>query len=200
MEQFGLREFIELTGIGSGQYGIYRISRDGVNVGDPDQSHQLAPKDELNILRAEDALRLDFPCSVEQFMEWYDATRGVQGENGEIADSDFPLASGFLKELIGTSESARTRLGPSVPSGKIVAAFKVKVVDSENRKWWDDRLRAVKKYGLKDARAALGGAKRPSQWYPLLVAAWLIEKKYLPPAIVLRAVEKHFPDVNTTLL
>lgn len=194
MEQFGLREFIELTGIGSGQYGIYRISRDGVNVGDPDQSHQLAPKDELNILRAEDALRLDFPCSTEQFMEWYEATRG---ENGV---SDFPLAPGFLKALIGEDESARAHLGPPVPSGKIVAAFKVKGDDRENEKWWKERMRGAIRYGLKVARASKGAAKRPPQWYPALVAGWLIDKGHLPHAIALRAVKQHFPDADTSFL
>jgi hypothetical protein len=194
MKDFGLREFIELTGVGAGRYGIYEITEDGLTVRDHGDATQFTAQNQVALLKAEDTLTLKFPCSPEQFQEWYDATRG---ENGT---SDFPLAAGFLTALLNAGQAARAHLGAPRPSADIIAAFKVKPGDAENKKWWDDRMRGAKKYELLDARASHGRAKQQSQWYPTAVAGWLIDKKHLSKPIVRRAMEKHFPDADTNFL
>ena len=195
MKEFGLAEFIELTGIGLGRHGIYRISREGVTVRDADdRAELLAPSDQLRTLRAEEKLELRFPCEPVRFQEWYDATRG------ENRVSDIPLAPGFLKALVRHGEASTSHLGPPCPSSKIVAAFKVKPNAADNKKWWDDRMRGAKRYGLLQARASIGRAKQQSRWHPVLVAAWLLEKKPQMRARVLREMEQHFPGVDTAYL
>jgi hypothetical protein len=197
LKEFGLREFIELTGI-SGRYGIYRIDRRGVTVRTQDDEADLAAEPASQVvalLAAEEQLRLVFPCSSENFVKWYDATRGTDGRS-----SDFPLAPGFLKALADEEKMQLDRFGPITASSKIAAAFKVKPVDKENLKWWDDRLRSAKKYGLASARASQGRASQQSHWSPVMVAAWLIEKEHLTRDAVLRAMQKHFPDCDTDLL
>jgi hypothetical protein len=197
LKNFGLREFIELTGI-SGRYGIYRIDRRGVTVRTQDDEADLAAEPAAQVvalLAAEEHLSLVFPCSPEDFVKWYDATRG--GTNGV---SDLPLAPGFLKALADEGKMQLDRLGPITPSSKIAAAFKVKLVDEENLKWWENRLRSAKKYGLVSARASPGRASQQSHWSPVMVAAWLIEKEHLTRDAVLRAMQKHFPDCDTDLL
>lgn len=61
-------------------------------------------------------------------------------------------------------------------------------------------MRSAKKYGLIGPRASPGKARKPSYWYPAPVASWLIDKKHLREEVVRRMLEKHFPDVDTTLI
>jgi hypothetical protein len=106
MQESGLREFIELTGIDAGNYGIFRIAREGVTLHGSDDSaaQDLAPQDQVALLKAEEQLgSLVFPCLPERFLEWYDATRGETGEHGEIGVSDFPLPAQSLRCLRSTA-------------------------------------------------------------------------------------------------
>ena len=190
MQKFSLPEFIELTGIGVGNYGIYNVSREGVTLPQSDLEH-LTPSIQQSLLHAEQALpNLAFPCTPEAFVDWYDTTRGDNGT------SDFPLAAGFLTALVGTKASQ----GTPQPSSAIIKAFRKDSDDNKNHKWWDDRLRAAKKYGLTEARALKGRAQQPSLWHPTLVAFWLIEKGYINRALVVKALETHFPDADTSFL
>ena len=88
----------------------------------------------------------------------------------------------------------------SVPSGQIVAAFRVQPDAAKNKHWWENRMRHAKRYELKDARAVPGKAKTPSRWYPLQIALWLIDKRHLSAEKVRLAVEKHFPQIDSSLL
>lgn len=189
LTKFGLKEFIELTGVGECDYGIYRISRDGVALLDTTLK-DLHPGEQFKALDAEENLSLKFPCSPFQFQEWYESTRGTNGV------SDFSLALGFLKALAGPGDQH----GQPVTSSAIMKAFRKMPNDGENEKWWDDRLRGAKKYKLTDARALLGRAKIQSMWHPALVASWLIEKKHMNRVLVLKAMEANFPESDTSLL
>jgi hypothetical protein len=194
MKSFGLQEFIELTGIGAGRYGIYHVGKSGVVAGEDEDLADWSAKDQLRIMQAVTKLSLKFPCSPEAFMEWYDATRGTNGV------SDFPLARGFL-DVLRPAGTTQAGIPPeAVPSTEIVAAFRVESNATANARWWDDRMRAAKRYGLLAARASPGGAKKPSYWNPTLVASWLIEKNHLHRDRVLRAMETAFPDYETHLL
>jgi hypothetical protein len=127
-------------------------------------------------------------------MTFYDATGGTNGV------SDFPLAKGFAEELRRHEGPSSEGAEPSVSSGRIVAAFKVRPAERENAKWWDLRLRNPGRYRLASARAARGVAKRPSRWHPVRVAGWLIDEKLIARDAVLRAMEKNFPDYDVDLL
>jgi len=197
-EGIGLSEFIELTGVGAGCLGIYRISSNGVSVLD-EQAASLtdySAGQQHDILSARRNFGLQFPCSPIELMSWYERTRESNGV------SDFPLAPGFeleLRRIQGAAPSDRL----SVPSSKVAAAFAVKPDPAENRAWWDRRFRDPNKYGgavLTAARAAKGHQKYPSRWYPDVLAAWLVERGFLSREDVLRAIAQHFPDVDVDLL
>lgn len=192
MKAFGLREFIELTGI-HGKYGIYLVDRHGVAI-DKVEAEAADAAAAVVLLAAEDHLNLKFPCSPEQFQDWFDATKGTNGV------SDFPLAPGFLRALVEGNEAQRSRLGMAKPSSDIVLAFKVRKDHQDNRAWWDNRMRNPGKYGLESARASPGRAKKPSYWYPVEVAAWLIDKNHLTRASVMQALQQHFPDSDPSFL
>jgi len=196
MKEFGLPEFIELTGINAGDYGVYRIAGSGVTLRfsaaetDPD----LPPNAKVSLAALEKRLSLQFPCTPEQFYDWHEATRSTNGV------SDFTLAEGFLETLLATGTLSPAHLGKVRSSAQIIAAFRMDPDDHKNQQWWDARMRNAKRYGLKDARASTGRAKLQSQWNPTLVAAWLIDNGHLDRTAVLRAMQKHFPDVETDLL
>jgi hypothetical protein len=192
--EFGLTEFIELTGIGVSSYGIYRVSTAGVSIDPEAKLGDFSAVDQVEILRANRRLSLSFPCTPAEFMTFYDATRGTNGV------SDFPLAKGFAEALRRHEGPSSEGAEPSVSSGRIVAAFKVRPAERENAKWWDLRLRNPRRYRLASARAARGVAKRPSRWYPVRVAGWLIDEKLIARDAVLRAMEKNFPDYDVDLL
>src|SRR5688572_24000881 len=107
MKNFGLQEFIELTGIRASAYGIYRLSREGVSVGvsSNQELEGTSAEDQVKTLAAEKVLSLSFPCTQDSFLEWYESTRGTNGI------SDFTLAPGYLKALSVTNQSARDHLG-----------------------------------------------------------------------------------------
>ena len=196
LTEFSLGEFIELTGVPAGEYGIYQIGRDRITLtvtGDA-ALRGVAATDQPALLVAEKQLTLDFPCTPARFQDWYNATCGINGV------SDFPVAPAFLKELAATHEEARAQLGKVRSSTEIIDVFKVKGNDGENKKWWKDRMRSAKKYGLTDARASSGRAKRESFWYPTVVASWLIEKSHLSRPTVLQALKRNFPDADTSYL
>ena len=91
MYSFGVLEFLELTGIELGAYGIYNIDDDGVRLGLSVDDLSLTGHQRIALRDASDKLReLDFPCSPEDFYEWYVTTLG----DNQV--SDFPLATGFL--------------------------------------------------------------------------------------------------------
>jgi hypothetical protein len=194
-QNFGLPEFTELTGVGVPGSGIYQVRPSGISVGPPlEKLGDFTPAEQHQIHEAARALTLSFPCTPAEFMRWYDASRGTNGV------SDFPLAKGFAEELRRHEGPSSGGAGPSVPSGEIVAAFKVLPADRENFKWWDLRLRNPGRYRLTSARALRGVAQRPSRWYPVLVAGWLIDEKRLARDAVLRAMRQKFPDSDLDLL
>jgi hypothetical protein len=197
-KDFGLQEFVELTGVALGDYGIYHVTRKGVTLKNPlsDDAidRKLPLRAQVDVLKAEASAHLEFPCTPAQFLEWYDATRGV-GHVQKRGVSDFPLAPGFERALLESGQSGLERLGPTVPSSAIIAAF-----GGKSRAWWDERMRKAKTYGLKDARASLGRAQRQSYWSPTLVAEWLISKNYMPRASVIKALKQHFPEADRSFL
>jgi hypothetical protein len=205
MDEFSLMEFIELTGVGAGDFGIYRIDRDGVTVAvvrDIELNHtsQWPAEQQLAVLRAERLLSLVFPCTPDAFMVWYDATRG-RASPGHKGQSDFPLASGFEREIRSRKRISSTAGRLSASSHEIADAFSVKASKQENKQWWDRRLRDPKKYGgagLLHARAERGTPKAPSRWYPDVVAAWLIEAKHMAGQDVGVAVRRAFPNSTQT--
>ena len=205
MEEFGLPEFTELTGIGIGDYGIYSVSPAGVSLRASDGLASATAIEQQKINEAARRLSLNFSCAPATFMAWYDATRGVSnaravGGRAKLGVSDFPLATGFAEALNQYEGAASNGLGPSVPSRDIVAAFKVKPGAKPNFDWWDRRLRNPARYGLAKARAARGGAKRPSRWYPTAVAAWLIDQGHLERTAAVHATRYHFSSYDVDLL
>ena len=89
-----------------------------------------------------------------------------------------------------------------MPSTKIMEAFEVMPETTQNHRWWSERMRSAKKYGLLSGRAAKGspGRGKPSDWHPLFIAAWLIDKKQLTKSKVVDAVTTHFPECDVDYL
>jgi hypothetical protein len=200
MDLIDLPEFVELTGVGVGDYSIYRVDREGISLRANEHLADLAVAEQNAVLQATRRLTLVFPCAPSIFMKWYDATRGEANEGEPVGISDFPLAKGFAEELRRFEGSAQHSAGPSVPSGDIVAAFRVETDKRANAKWWDYRLRDPVKYRLAEARALAGSAQRPSRWYPTLVAGWLLDREHLDRDAVLRAMRQNFPGYDVDLL
>lgn len=204
MTDFGLPEFLELTGIGAGAYGIYDISEEQVTVSKESTGLAAQQQHELNV--AHRRLTLKFPCKPLEFAKWYEATCGTpaSAEDGKLrpAPSDFPLADGFLETLKRLGSSSLDDLSNAAPSNAIVSAFPVKTDPIENKNWWGRRLRDPRNSGLLESRVAAGrsGRNNPSYWNAILVALWLIEKKHLAPAKVRTALANHFPDLDASLL
>src|SRR5271170_1606098 len=89
LDEIGLPEFTELTGVGVGDYGIYRVSPTGISIRASESLADLTAVQQNAIHQAARFLTRSFPCAPAQLMTWYDATRGEEGI------SDFPLARGF---------------------------------------------------------------------------------------------------------
>ena len=197
MEEFGLVEFIELTGVGSGPYGIYHIDEAGVSIRGMQGASSLSSEQEYSLRHAARKFNLSFPCTPSDFTTWYDATRGLP-ENPDLAEkgiSDFPLARGFLPEI----DYLSTRPDKPVASPEIVAAFKVRSSVEENAKWWNERMGSAVRYGLSDCRAT-GGKGMRSTWHPVQVAGWLIGKGHLGQRQVLEVMRDKFPDYDYSYL
>jgi len=203
MDEFGLPEFTELTGVGVGKFSIYLLSATGISLPVAEQLADFAPRQQHEIHQAVRNVALAFPCEPAKFLEWYDATRGNAPEGtpkGKQGVSDFPLAYGFIEELRRHEEPSSHSADPSVSSGEIVSAFRVRGDERENAKWWDLRLRNPGRYRLTRARALRGVARRPSRWHPVLVAGWLIDQKFLTHDVVQRAMARSFPDYDVGTL
>jgi len=202
MDEFGLHEFRELTGIGVGTYGIYVISESGVGLScDGYLLSDLTSRQQHDLELADKSLSLTFPCTPTQFCEWYEATRGKVDEEAPEkgrAPSDFPLANGFKIGLERGNNRFIQDANRSATSGKIISAFQVKATATENKKWWDMRLRDPSNYGLMGARIQAGkkGRGNPSYWSPYFVAIWLADKHHMTRSAVLAAMSVHFPNID----
>ncbi len=205
MDEFGLAEFTELTGVGVGDHGIYRVGPTGVSLRVSEGGADFTPIEQHKLHQAARQLTLAFPCMPAAFMTWYDATRGTpragpQGQPAGRGVSDFPLAKGFAEELEAGGGAAIAMKKGSAPSSRIIAAFRVKPDLAENKKWWDNRMRHAARYKLEVARASTGRAGTASQWDPLQIAVWLVDREHLPSEKVRLAVEEHFPKIDSSLL
>ena len=209
MDEFGLEEFTELTGVGAGVCSIFRVAPTGIWIWATENLAKLTPTEQIVTHRLAKVLTLGFPCTPAQFLKWY----GEVHNNGlawaaephpampiESGWRGIPIAEGFT-EALNLQEGVPTPvLSDSVPSQMIVEAFRVKSDPAENAKWWDDRMRHAVRYKMRDARASRGRAGVPARWYPLQIAAWLIDKSHSSPERVRRAIEAHFPKVDSTLV
>ncbi len=198
MDEFGLDEFIELTGIGSGRYGIYRIDDSGISIMDAGDACDLSPDREHAIRQASKKLSLRFPCSPKQFIDWYDFTKGLPSKSKSGQEqpgvSDFPLARGFLPEIDYLSTSPDR----PVSTEQIIAAFTVGSPEESNR-WWKERMGSANRNGLTECRAT-GGRGRKSTWHPTAVATWMIGKKGFRQATVVAVMKEHFADYDISFL
>jgi len=150
--------------------------------------------EQVEIRRAARLLSLKFDCPPAEFMRWYNETRATNGV------SDFALAKGFEETLEQHGRFAGNRATPSVTSAEIVSAFRVKSDRAANKNWWGQRLRNPQRYGLTHARAATGGARLQSRWFPVQVAAWLIDRNHLRREAVDRAMRDAFPAFDADIL
>jgi hypothetical protein len=194
MDKIGLAEFTELTGRGVPGWGIYRISEQGVSPAAAERLEDWAPTEQFQIHRAARLLTLSFRCEPAEFMRWYNETKAKNGI------SDFALAKGFEETLEQHGRFAGNRATPSVTSAEIVSAFRVKSDRAANKNWWGVRLRNPHRYGLAHARAATGRARLPSRWFPVQVAAWLIDRNHLRREAVDRAMRDAFPAFDADIL
>ncbi len=64
-----LKEFIELTGVGVGDFGIYRISQYGIHLRHSAADDALTPAQQVDALHADGELTLNFPSTPEKFLE-----------------------------------------------------------------------------------------------------------------------------------
>lgn len=96
------------------------------------------------------------------------------------------------------SESVTSTLPPpptgDVPSDEIIAAFPVLADETANRKWWKERMREAKDYGLTEARTFAGRLREQSRWQPHIIAFWLVEKGHMKAKVVKRILTRSFPD------
>ena len=197
--EFGFLEFYELTGIDTGNYGIYIIDNDGVRLQITSDDQTLTARQRVAVRQITEKLKnLAFPCTPDAFCDWYLST---QGDNGI---SDFPLAEGFF-HAVGSQESARPQNFSQhhVTSKMIIDAFNVLPSDTENEKWWDDRFRSAKRYKIDGARVAPGGRGHnatPSLWNPLPLAAWLIDKGHMEKEKVIHIMKTKFPEYDVDYL
>ena len=202
MDELTINEFRELTGIGIGTLGIYCISETGISVAGSVEMTDLTARQQHELNRARKLLRLNFPCSHEDFAQWYEATRGeFTTEDGVTAraPSDFPLVAGYIDEVRRLHIPNRLDLSHAVTSKQIIDAFLVKEEIVANERWWETRLRDPENYGLLGCRVMKGKPGRggnPSLWNPRLVAVWLLEKRHLHSNAIAAAIEKHFPAEN----
>ena len=202
MDEFGLHEFRELTGVGAGTYGTYVISERGVGLScDSHQLCDLTARQQHELELARKLLTLKFPCTPTRFYEWYEATQGEVDEEAPDkgrAPSDFPLASGFKMVLERGNNRFIQDATRSAPSHEIISAFQVKATATENKKWWDTRLRDPSNYGLLGARMQAGkkGRGNPSYWSPYFVANWLFLKRHMSRSAVHAAMSEHFPQID----
>jgi hypothetical protein len=114
-------------------------------------------------------------------------TRDDAPEQGAVDDDDGPAPN----------TSACPNLNPpagDVPTAEIIAAFPVCADETENTKWWKDRMSEAKDYGLTDARTYAGRLRDPSRWRPDGIALWLVSKGHLPAKTVKRIIIRDFPD------
>jgi hypothetical protein len=130
MEEFGLPEFIELRGVGVGDYSIYRVASGGISLRANECLADLSAAQQSAIFQAARSLTLGFPCKPAIFMKWYDATRGetkagTQRPPNELGVSGLSISEGIAEELRRYAGSALQSAEPAVPSGDIVAAFRV---------------------------------------------------------------------------
>ena len=63
MDQFGLAEFTELTGVGVGDYGIYRVDPDGISLRAIESLADFTASQQNAIHQAEHTLTLGFRCT-----------------------------------------------------------------------------------------------------------------------------------------
>jgi hypothetical protein len=94
-------------------------------------------------------------------------------------------------------------LSRAVTSKQIIEAFPVENDSAANSKWWDIRLRDPSNYGLTECRAMPGKGGRgnnPSLWYPMRVAAWLLDKTDMGDKRILKAMNTHFPSEDAECL
>lgn len=204
MNELTIDEFRELTGIGITTYGIYHIAESGISVADSVKMENLTARQQDEFSRSRKLLSLSFPCSPEDFLQWYEATCGEfypsEDSAGKRAPSDFPLATGFIDEVRRLHMPNELDLSRVVTSKRIIEAFLVKEEIAVNKKWWDKRLRDPVNYGLLECRALPGKPGRgshPSLWYPMLVAAWLLDKNHMVNNAIAMALESHFPNEDS---
>lgn len=199
MDELTIDEFRQLTGVGIGNLGIYRISETGISVADSVEMTDLTAAEQQDLSDARKLLSLNFPCSPEDFTQWYEATRGEFFTKDGVtnkAPSDFPLVAGFIDEVRRLHTPNRLTLSQAVTSKQIIAAFPVQEDIVANEGWWKTRLRDPENYGLLECRAMKGKPGRgsnPSLWYPMRIAAWLLEKKLMSNNAIAKAIENHFP-------
>ena len=195
MPSFGYLEFYELTGIEKGHYSTFIISEKGVRSTLDPGKKGLSARDRLQITEITYGLKLKFPCTPDDFADWYRLTCATNGV------SDFPLAAGFLRALRRQERPSMVHGDVAVSSEAIIAAFSKASDPVANQKWWDERLRSATKHeGLLAARAQKGAAKRKSTWYPRLIGTWLIEKRHMSRSSVTAALASFFPDCDLDLI
>ena len=117
----------------------------------------------------------------------------LQDARGRLAKAERDLAN--FEQSMGSH--GRGAGSTPVSAATIKARFVVPNV-THNGRWWDQRMRDAKRYGLAGSRASKGTGKRPSLWYPHRVAGWLVDKQHMTEKQVAAILRRNFPDCADT--
>lgn len=173
-------------------HDYWRVSKDGFSLHIPandeaERQHLLGllkspdpnkSSADLNALvEAQSDRQLILPCTPAALAVWAER-------------NEFFLPPSFLSAVGGGGHTTTP-----VSRADIVFYFKVKPDEAANQKWWDERMRDAKRYGLEQARASRGrGKKSQPMFYPDLIAAWLVDKKHMDGPAAAAVLRKHFSE------
>jgi len=151
------------------------------------------------------SIKLDFPFTPTALLEWcgrngYELVRSFERAAVEALRSELPQGpsapqGSAPEQALGPGAQHSTK---AVTSHQIKSAFRAiaGVRDGAVNAWWDERMRDAGRYGITEARAALGRGRNPSLWYPDLLASWLVEAKHATEEQAARALRRHFNDCS----
>jgi len=83
--------------------------------------------------------------------------------------------------------------GVGIDRNKVMKVFRVMPKDSDNRKYWDEKLGRPPKW-LSGARLSSGRRSTSGRWDPLLVAHALLGRRTMTLPALDAAVRDHFPE------
>ncbi len=116
----------------------------------------------------------------------------------KLAAASFPALNSLSVGHSDLGDATGGHTITPVPSSHIISSFRVRSDPDANQKWWRERMRDAKRYGLAVCRASQGRGNTPSYWYPGLIATWLTDSRrgttHMDPRKAAASLREHFPE------